>query len=183
MKHLKMIGLALMAATALMAFASSASATVLTSPANTEYTGELDASATESLFLEASVFNVTCTGSTVKGTVTTNTTVASGAISSLTYTGCDATVKVIANGSLEVKGTPTGDVYTSGNKVTVEKIGISCVYGGGAGTKIGTMKGGTTASMQIEASLPKQEGGFLCAANAKWTGKYTVTAPDTLILE
>jgi poly(3-hydroxyalkanoate) synthetase len=65
MKHLKMIGLALMAAAALMASASSASATVLTSPANTEYTGEIDMSLTESLFLKASVFNVTCSKATV----------------------------------------------------------------------------------------------------------------------
>ena len=182
MKYMKMLGLALMATTALMAFAASASATVITSPAGTEYTKELDASATESLFLEASVFNVTCTASTVKGTITTNTTVASGAISSLTFSSCDAVVKVLANGSLEVKS--GGEVRNINSRVTVEKAGVSCVYGGGAaGTKIGTLVGGTTGSMAVSASLPKQEGGFLCASTAKWTGKYTVTSPDTIVVD
>jgi len=62
-------------------------------------------------------------------------------------------------------------------------LGTSCVYGGGAGVDLGTLKGGTTATLPVSASLTKISGGFLCANPASWSGKYTVTTPDTLLVD
>lgn len=185
MKYIKMLGLAAVAAMALMAFAGPAAATVLTYPHGTEYTGNVVFSAEESLFLEASVIQITCTESTVEGTVSTNTTVASGAISTLSFSNCgSSTVDVLANGSMEVK--PNGEVIAKGNRVTTEEFGISCVYGGGTtGTKISTITPTTTATTaKISAELPKQTGSsFLCPSKALWEGAYTLTQPEYLVVD
>lgn len=183
MKHLKIIGLAVMAAAALMAFAGNASAAppVLTSPSGTEYTGTLTSTATESLKLEAGFATDTCTTSTVSGKVETNTTVASGKITTLEFGSCAFTTDVLSKGSLEVKS--GGEVRAIGSEVTVSTLGTSCVYGGGTGTKLGSLTGGKPAKLTVAASLPKISGGFLCANPASWTGKYSVTTPDTLLVD
>jgi hypothetical protein len=128
MKHLKMLGLALVAAAALMAFAGPASATTVTSPAGTEYTGEIYATATSSLLLQAGFSNATCTESTVKGKVESNGgAAASGNISFLSFSGCNFTLDVLSGGSLEVESTgenqwrfplrpSVGDRHLSGHK-------------------------------------------------------------------
>lgn len=187
MKHLKMLGLLVMAAASLMAFASNASAaSVLTSPAGTEFGvgKELKSSAAETLTLKASVFTVTCTESEVNGSIAESTaTSAAGPITTLSYGGCNAeAVTTLANGSLSIND--AGEVTAKENEVTVRKIGVSCIYGGGAGgTVVGTLTGGTTATLTISAELPKQAGsGGLCAAKAAWSGKYKVTSPDTLLV-
>ena len=183
MKHLKIPGLAAaMAVAVVMIFAGSASATLLTSPAGNEYTGTWSWSLTESLSMKMGFANLTCTASTMAGKIETNTTTASGKLTGLTYTGCgSSTVDVLSLGSLSVAA--DGTVTGVGNEITFSTSGTSCVYGFGTGTKLGTLKGGTTASLQISAKIPKISGGFLCSSPAEWTGKYTVTAPDTLLVD
>jgi hypothetical protein len=189
MKHLKMLGLAVMAAAALMAFAGSASANpVLTSPAGTDYTGELNATASSSLLLKAGFANITCTESTVSGKVeTNNTTHAAGKITTLSFNICgSATVKTLTNGALTVA--PGGAVSGSGSEVTVaiDSLNVSCVYGTKTGTALGTLKSGTSttdATMTINANLPLISGGFACANPANWSGSYTVTKPTPLIVD
>jgi hypothetical protein len=202
MKHLKMFGLAAMAAMALMGLVGvgSASATTLTSPTGTVYTGEIDASLEPgtSALLEAGFFNITCTTSTVKGqpNAQSDTTTVNGPINTLTFgstaTPCNATVTVITNGSLEIHAIGTGNEVNGtltgkSSEVTVAALGTSCVYGTSTGTDLGTLTGtqktGGTATMDIEASLPRISGGFACANPAKWTGKYTVTTPDSLWID
>src|SRR5215211_9472816 len=100
MKHLKIVGLAAMAAATLMAFASSASATVLTSPAGSEYTGTLTWTLSESLLMKAGFSNLTCTESTMSGKVETNTTTASENLATLTYGNCGSTtVHILKTGA------------------------------------------------------------------------------------
>jgi len=79
----------------------------------------------------------------------------------------------------------TGTVTEIEDEVTFADpaLGISCVYGGGAGVDIGRLVGGTTATLPVKASLPKISGGFACASPAEWSGKYTVTTPDTLVVD
>src|SRR5215211_2682634 len=181
MKHLKMIGLLVVAAASLMAFAGSASAApVLTSPAGTEYTGTIEATIKPGTTLALSAgISDTCTVGSVSGTVTTNTTThATGAISALSFgtaaTPCTKTTHVLKNGNLTVGD--KGEVIASNNEVTVFDLGVSCVYGGSTGTNIGTLTGGTPATMDINTTeLPKISGGFLCASKGTWTGTYTVT--------
>jgi len=186
MKHLKIIGLALVAAAAFMAFAGNASAApTLTSPSGTEYTGPITATAVETLTLKAGFATDTCTTSTVGGTVSSNTEAeASGSISTLDFGGpCTLTTTTLSTGSLTIL--PGGEVKAIGSEVTVAALGTSCVYGGGPspGTKLGTLTGGTTATLSVKAGLPKISGGFACASPAEWTGKYSVTTPDTLLLK
>ncbi|HYH54079.1 MAG TPA: hypothetical protein VD761_08105 [Solirubrobacterales bacterium] len=190
MKHLKMLGLVMVATAAFMAFASSASANpVLTSPANVEYTGSFLATAEGTNLFQAGFANFTCTTSTVGGTVTTNnTTKASGPITTLDTSGCSATVTTLVNGTLEIvpnapTGSNKGTVKGSGSQVTVSTLGVSCVYGTGAGTTLGTATGGNPATIAVSASLPKISGGFLCASPASWTASYTVTSPKPLIID
>lgn len=183
MKHPKIPGLAVAAALTLLAFAGNVSAAVLTSPAGTEYTGTLTWSLTESLLMRSGFANVTCTGSTMSGVVDTNTATAHESLSSLTYNSCGGTTAdVLKNGSLSVAA--DGTVTGFGSEVTFSTLGTSCVYGfAPGGTKLGTLNGGTTASLLLNAQIRKISGGFTCADPATWSGEYTVTTPDTLLVD
>jgi hypothetical protein len=195
MKHIKMLGLAVVAMAAFMAFASSASATpALTSPAGTEYTGELHATMKTgtSGLLQAGFANITCTESTVAGKVEKNVTnTASGKIATLTFAKCNATVDVLKLGSLHIAtkddGTNSGTVSGSGSEVTVSTLGTSCVYGTGTETLLGTAKGSASptsaAEMSLSGTLPKISGGFACANPAKWTASYVLTKPVPLFID
>lgn len=191
MKHLKMLGLAVVAAAAFMAFASSASAGIVTSTAGVDYTGEINATASSgtTLLLKAGFANITCTESTVKGKIEKNESTASGKIGTLSFSSCNATVDVLKNGSLEIRSTSTvgdhdGTLFGSESEVTVSLLGTSCVYGTSTGTHLGTLTGKTAgegdAILHLEASLPRISGGFACANPASWTGTYTVTSPTPL---
>jgi len=190
MKHVKMLGLLVMAAASLMAFASSASAApVLTSSAGTEYTSTINGTLESgtSALLKAGIED-TCTTSTVTGTVSTNTTShAKGAISTLDFGSCTLDTKTITPGELTIND--LGEVFAIGNRVEIKDtiFGITCFYGGGAspGTKIGTLTTGKPAKLSIStSSLKRLEGstaGF-CAENGTWTAKYVVTTPSELFI-
>jgi hypothetical protein len=189
MKYLKTIGLLVVATASLLAFAANAYATpLLTSPAGTEYTGtiHLTLKPGTSTRLEAGITN-TCTTDTIHADITTNdTTVASGPITSWTFgsgaTPCSHKLVVLSVGSFSV-GTG-GAVSISGNEWTTEELGISCVYGGGAGTNIGTLAGGTPAMLNVSTTaLPKISGGIFCASKGTWTATYVVTTPATLLVD
>jgi hypothetical protein len=183
MKHLKMLGLAATAAAALMAFAAPASANpVLTSPAGTDYTGTLTLTLTGSLIMKAGFAEKTCTESTISGKVeTNNTTHASGKITTLNFGNCNHTSVTLSKGSLTFA--PGGKVTATGSEFTTEKFGTSCVYGFSAGTALGTLAGGTPASLTISANVPRISGGFLCSNPASTTAKYAVTTPSTLLVD
>ncbi|HET7589836.1 MAG TPA: hypothetical protein VFK14_06580 [Solirubrobacterales bacterium] len=184
MKHLKMLGLLAVAAAAFMAFAGNAyAAPVLTHPAGTAYTGSLEASLTGSAKLEAGIED-TCSSGSVGGTVETNTeTSASGKISSLAFGNCSTTTTVIEPvvGTLSIND--SGEVTAKGANVTVSQFGISCVYGAGEGTLLGTLTPGEPAVLNVlTTELPKQSGGLFCASEGTWEAQYTVTNPSSLFL-
>jgi len=191
MMKIQTVGVALVMALALAAFAGSASAAVLTSPKEGEYTGELTFSRDSSLYIKAGFAEITCTISTIALIVETNTaTRAAGRMSDFIFGLCgNSSVVVFSDGTnhygtLEVQS--GGTVVGSGFEVTVATVGTSCVYGGGAGTKLGTLKSGSTttdATLTISASLPKISGGFLCANPATWTGSYWATKPTPLSVD
>jgi len=192
MKHLKMIGLALVAAAAFMAFAGSASAApTLTSPAGTAYTGTLTATASSSLLLKATFANVTCTSSTVSGTISTNNeTHAAGNISTLSFSNCgtnDVTsLKNADNTFGQLTVNQKGEVFGSNSRVTIlnTTTGAHCIYGTTINTKLGTLTGGKPATMTISASLPynaeSKSSQFVCGSTGSWSGSYTVTVPGEL---
>jgi hypothetical protein len=197
MKYVKILGLAAIAAMALMAFgAGTASATklCLNSLSTTACSshlgigGTVEGTLTGSAVLETTGGSTldTCTGSTVSGKTTT--TAATGAavtgnVETLTWTGCTFPTTTITKGTLEIKhisGTDNGTLTGKGQEVTINTGFFgACTYGTGAGTDLGTVVGGNPAKITINALVPltKNESG-LCPAEARWTASYTVTKPN-----
>jgi hypothetical protein len=192
MKYMKMLGLAAVAAMALMAFAGTASATELYSGATTLKAGTvIDASLTGSAILETTGGTVlnTCTGGTVKGKTANNggpAETVKGNIEELTWTGCTRETITTKPGALEIHhiaGTKDGTVIGSGSEVTINGLfGTSCVYGTGPGTHLGTLKGTTAgdATLAIKATVPLTIPNWLCPSTAVWNANYTVTQPTPL---
>jgi hypothetical protein len=200
MKYVKMIGLAAAAAMALMAFlASSASATTLTSPAGTTLPEGtvIEATLKGSAVLEETGGTTldTCTSSTVSGKTTNKGgdgagEPVTGNIETLDWGGCIAPTVSLKNadntyGSLSVEATGGGNGTVSGknSRVTVGIFGVSCIYGTGAGTVLGTATGGEPATIDINAAINLQEGGILCPPTTKWTATYTITKPNPLFVD
>jgi hypothetical protein len=190
MKLTKILGVVAVAALALMAFASTASATKLELNGLPETAKDVTIKAslksgTSALLTDtAGFFANTCTASAVEGNDSTQTsgTTVSGPITGLAFTSCkEEPVTVDTNGSLSVEniaGTTNGTVRSIGALVTVPSpFGLlKCATAAAPGTDIGTLTGVASgnATMDISASLN-------CGSiTAKWTGTYTVTSPTGL---
>jgi len=198
MKHLKMLGLALVAVAALMAFAGSASAApTLTSPTGTEYTGALTLTLSSSLLVKAVFANQTCTGSTMSDNIATDDEAhAKGPITTLTFSNCgtnDVTPLKNADGTYGwLTINQKGEVFGSNTRITFlnTSTGTHCIYGSTTNTKLGTLTPssatGGTAVLDISASLPyypeSLSSQFICGSTETWSGTYTVTTPDVLNL-
>jgi hypothetical protein len=195
MKYVKMFGLAALAA-ALMAFvaAGTASATELDNATGMVTTGSsITAAAEGTTTLHPPIGDISCTASTVAGTTSntgSSTETVKGNLSSLTFTGCNATVTVLKAGSLEIHTQETaknnnGTLTSSGAEVTVVFAGFHCIFTT-SNTDIGTLTGsantGSTATLDISANIPRTGGtsGVFCGSTAAWTGSYKVSNPDTL---
>jgi hypothetical protein len=132
----------------------------------------------------------TCTSSTVSGKTTNKGgdgagEPVTGNIETLDWGGCIAPTKTFVNGSLSVEGTGTGNGTVSGSesKVTVGIFGVSCIYGTGTAILLGTVTGGEPATVDINAAIHLQEGGFLCPTTTKFTATYTITKPNRLFVD
>ena len=193
MKHLKMFGLAVMAAAALMAVvgAGTASATALYNNGtklaeNAEISSTL--SSTAKLGTTGGETLVTCTSGGVNGTISNaggSGVDVVGNITSLTWGGCNHTTNTTANGSLSITYTEgmNGTVKGSGSKVTVSILGVSCEYGSNKtelGTATGTTEGEGNATIAINTVVEKVGGSFLCPSDATWQAEYEVTSPTPL---
>jgi hypothetical protein len=207
MKYLKMLGLAVMAAAAFMAFigANSASATVICTetitpcPAGkkigpTEDVGvtdhfihaTLEPESSASLLSTEKKLLVTCTESTVTAeseATGSATETAKATVTKLTFGNCSSTVDVLKGGTLEVhwiEGTHHGTVTSKEAEVTVNIAGVSCTYGSQNGTDIGILTGGSMGTMEINAVVNKVAGSFLCPSTAIWQANYTITEPEPI---
>ena len=193
MKFTKILGVVVAAALALMAFASSASATTLSiNGSATTAVQTIEASlksGTSALLTDTSGFFAnTCTTSTVKGKDSTRTTGTSveGPIETLSW-GTTATPCTEGNPTVDAKGTlsvewtsnTNGTVKSKNAKVTVPSpFGLLTCTTPAEGTDLGTLTGVEegNATMDINAVLS-------CGITAKWTGTYTVTSPSRLGVE
>lgn len=204
MKHLKTLGLAAVAAMALMAVAGAgtASATVLCKTAETTGCGAswdypagttIDASLQPgtSAILEDTfgIHKHTCTESTIKSVTantgsSTETIAGSVTAANLTFGGCTTTTDVINGGELEVhwiSGTDNGTLTAKGFTITTVLAGETCVWTAGTGTDLGTLTGGPMAVFDINAVLTRHQGsGANCPSSVRWTANYTVTSPEPL---
>ncbi|HET9593403.1 MAG TPA: hypothetical protein VFP17_10855 [Solirubrobacterales bacterium] len=190
MKHLKILGLLVMTAASLMAFAGSSSAApvLTTSAGGTDYTGEIQATlekGTSSTF-KAGIED-TCTESTTNGTANTNnTTHIVWTTVTFIFGGCSQHTLVITSGSVTIDD--SGQVFFSSTRIRIiiTSLGITCYYGAETGSvKIGTFTGGTPAKLDVNTTTLQRESGsntFFCASAGTWTGSYVVTTPSTLLL-
>jgi hypothetical protein len=195
MKYIKMLGLAAVAAMALMAFVGVGSASAVTLCENFQTTNctshvnsgqEIDFSAEDSIKL-AGPFGIvidTCTESTVKGT-TSNTGAddesvpVTGTVTSLTFGKCIRLTTVIAGGTLSVKGSGTGGngtVTSNDATVTIHEIPSpfpsTCEYVT-TNTPIGTLtKSATAATFDIEATINSLTAN---CPSGTWSGHYVST--------
>jgi hypothetical protein len=196
MKHLKMFGLAALAA-ALMAFfaVGTASAAILESPEGTQLNSgtSISSKSEGTTELHPPFGSINCTSSSVGGKTTNNGGSGenvNGTIETLTFSGCNATVTPLPKGgphgtlSIASNGTLTG----TGNEVTVSYLGFHCIFKTN-NTKLGTVTDSTdtkgkAATLDIEATIPRTGGtsGAFCGSTAQWTGSYEVTSPNPLYI-
>jgi len=183
MKYVKMLGLAAMAPMALMAFgAGSASAT-----SHLYSTGvEVKAGTEVHITLQGSALLSTTDGKTLIYTCTTRTSTgkveypAGGdtivASTSLTWGGCTATTDTLVPGKYTISS--AGTVTGSNTVVTVNFGGVTCRYGTGAGTTLGTLN---TGKLAVNAVINEQEPkSFICPDTTKWFASYAFTSPHDL---
>ena len=186
MKYVKMLGLLAVAAAALMAFAGTASATTLTSSGST-YTSSIVAESEGKTSLDGTFTTVTCEESVVKGSVENHGSgvTAGGNISSLTFSKCNFPVSVKKAGSLEVHATSGGNgtLTSSGAEITIETSIANCIFTTSS-TDIGTLTGGTPATLDIASSaIPRTGHSVFCGGSGTWTGSYKVTTPGNLTVD
>jgi hypothetical protein len=186
MRYVKTLGLLAVAAAALMAFAGTASATALTSPAGTTYTGAVRATSS-STSLHGPFITVSCTHSTAEGKVEAHgaSVTAAGKVSGLTFTGCNYPVTVKKAGALEVHSGSPSRVTSSGAEVAIHTSVGECVFSTvNTAIDIGQFTGGTPARHDIDSvTIPRTGGSFFCGTAGEWTGSYTITTPGTLLLD
>jgi len=196
MKHLRaliMAALFVMAITA--SFASTASATTLengTSPYT--HPTELSASLTGSSSFRASdgTLLATCTGGSVSGPITqtgSSTTTVKGTVAAagLTWSGCSQTTHTLQGGELEIHhiaGTSNGTVTGTTFQWTTNILGVSCSYGLSTNdtmVHLGTLKGDDhTPVLEINKTVVKRAGSFICPNEVKWIANFHVTSPTGL---
>jgi hypothetical protein len=209
MSNIKTLGLAAVAAMALMAFAAnSASATALYdgpeklgTPSTIDFAIHSGGSAT---LVDTKGNTIDkCTNSTVKGTLNFNgPTTVTGTINDekngkgetivtgLTWSSCTFPTKTLTPGSLKVEqiGTTTNGIVKSDAviEVTINTVVFgSCIYGVENNIEVGTLttaKEGA-ATFDANAVAKKLGGGASCPETAKWTGTYLSEEPVNLRVE
>jgi hypothetical protein len=201
MKYMKMLGLAAIAAAALMAVADSASATQLTSPtgtalpAGTVIKSELKEGVAK---LAANFGNIECKES-VNEDKTTNggssTETVRLIVTRWTFTNCNGgacTVVALRNGELEIhsiSGTENGTVTGWGQEWTTNcsffGINYHCIWSTGTSTSpthMGVLTGGAPAVLDLHATLIRIGGtsGTACGSTGTFFGTLKVTSPNPL---
>ncbi len=192
MKYLKILGLAAIAAAALMAFAGAGTATadelctttalvnnhcetpITTIEASQEGSGKLKTTGGATL--------ATCSSGGIHiGEITQGTGVSPIIAHEVAIefpapgAGCSTTVDQVPGGTGEAtEGAGGGTTLTSiGGKVTLELFGVSCVYTTGVGTDLGEVS--TSGTISFSKVVTKSSGGGLCPASGIWEAAFQMT--------
>lgn len=183
MLSLKVLKTALLGLVALAAFAGTASATVLTSPAGTAYTGTRISHGTALKMATAGE----CKTSTLHEEIESHGAAATAVskVTSLSFSECGYPVTVTKAGTMEVHslGNGNGTVTWSGAEIVLKTPVGDCLYtpnNTDMGTLTGSKNTGGTAVFDLSARVPRTGGNFLCGVQAEWNGTYVVQAPDYL---
>lgn len=192
MNHLKLPGLVALAAAGLMAFTGVASATTLTSPKGTTYTGTVQATSTPLKF-EGSFITVECQPMTIDGAVESHGAATTAGFKIQFATGfipCSFSFTVLRMGSLEIHtdseaADGNGRVTWSGFEFTIHTSVGTCTFAANK-TDVGTLTGSDTGKAVWNlnsTSIPKTAGSFFCGTAVTMTGSYTFTTPSTLSVD
>ena len=179
MGNFKMLGLLAVAAAALMALAGTASATTLTSPEGTPYTGTLEATS-ENLVIEGTFVTFFCGHSVIEAKVENHgsSEAVTGQISDLSFSGCNYEMTVKNNGSFEILS--DGSFVWTGVVLTIHTSVGTCIFTT-IENKLGTITGGASPALDLgPAILPRTGGNFLCGSSSKGTGSYSIATPSSL---
>jgi hypothetical protein len=207
MKHLKTLGLIGLATGALLALGGSASATTLTSPVGTSYTGKFVAESTTKVQIHRNqlfegAFNINCAKSRLEGQVESHGVgvTATVRLTNVLFMECVTVAYVtetvlLKPGNLEIH-TASGDTEgTTGNGTvtyaknpfeltikwqTMAGNGEHCIFklsNGDIGSIRGSKSLGGTAAFELRAFLTTSLG---CGLTAELTGTYTISTPDNL---
>ncbi|MDQ2630557.1 MAG: hypothetical protein M3Y75_06230 [Actinomycetota bacterium] len=188
MKHLKMLGVAAIAAMAMTAFAAgSASATTL------EVGGVAQNGAvtvTESLKTSTSTYISRTDGSLANTCDVSNLTAktvspftgstVTAQVESLSFVNCTRPVTVHKTGTLHFQHTSgtNGTVTWSGSEITVSSIFGTLNCQTGAGSNVGTLTGSASGHAVVHYSAVFNCGMFM--PSGSWKGTYAVTTPTGL---
>lgn len=176
MKHIRTLGLLTLATSLLAVFAGTASATTLTSPEGTAYTGTIAAESTN-VALDGPFNTIECGESTFEGTVEAHGTAVAGEIGSFSFSECNYEIVVTA-----------GFIFTIHSifKWTYDGLRIhtntslgKCEFASN-GSEASDFTGGSPATLDTSMKLARTGGSFLCGSSATWTGTYTFTTPSQL---
>lgn len=192
MKYAKILALVALTGSALMASVGTASATRVTSPAGTLYTGTVKFLSLNLKITNAFTFGtIQCQRTELEGNVSSHGSgvTAVGSFTSLTFTNCTGgkpTSPVVKPGSFELHYTSgsNGTVTSNGAEIIVHETLVGTCIFKTTNTDIGTFTGGTPASVDFNSSvIPQSSGNPFCPASATLTGAFTVTSPGTLLLD
>ncbi len=190
MRYLKILGLAAVAAAALMAFAGAgtASADELCTEAAVESmcpegklltTLEVSQVGSSNLKTTGGTTLATCSGASLHiGGITQGSGVSPIVADEVEigWSGCSTTFDTLTGGTVKFEaGGGGGTTVTSiGAEWTTTLFGVSCTYGTGAtGTDLGEI--GTSGSVSFSKTISKTAGSGLCPSTAKWEAAFQVT--------
>lgn len=201
MKYVKMLGLAAVAAAALMAFVGAGTASAETTlckvtetpcsstnmyPVGTEIKSSLVAGTKAVLTPAGELPTIECEASAVEGKTETTTT-PEGKISTLSFTKCNQTVETVETGKLQIHydAEHNGTLTASGVRVRVKALfgALSCDFGGEVNAGL-TVTGGAPAKVDATATIPmiQKTGSINCPESAVWHAEYNVTSPNPLYI-
>ncbi len=169
--NFRTVGLLVMATMSLLAFASSASATKITSPTGTTSTANGKVESEGHIVFHNPIAKIECAGSAAS-TVESHGGAgvpATGNLSSLSFTSCTnswhATVVTAGSSSINHTSGYNGSISTTGATIETTRFGMSCRYRT-ENTGLGTVTSGGPATVHIAASIPFHSGSPLCGSGA-----------------
>jgi hypothetical protein len=201
MKHLKLIGLAAVAAMAVIGFggAGTASATVLCkatespcSESNLIKNSSLIHADLEGRSVSEFTFSYifeSCTGGTLTAGLSSqggaaSTVIVGTAPSSWTWSGCEAGgVTATESGEIEIHhnaGTDNGTLTAKGFGFKFATLNSECIYVPSSLSELGVLTGGVFPTIEINTVLVKSKGSLSCYQDFFWRATYKITSPAPL---
>ncbi len=194
MKFFRMLGPVAVVAALMMFGVSGARATIFTSPEGTEYSGAIKLElkkGTPASFKNSFFGEIQCVVSTLEGKVKSQGTTATAQVelSTFNFKACGGSFASLQAGVLEAHtsgASPDGNgtLTSNGAEITLEIAGIHCILSTST-TSLGTLTGGSPATLTASASVPRTGGrsGAFCGSSFTFHAEYKVVTPEALLVD